>query len=44
MRLRTTRISGIAASSMTTQNATRPPTETLTRTPITTLPATQAVP
>ena len=41
---RTASISGIAASSATMQNATSPPAETSIRTPITTLPATQAVP
>jgi hypothetical protein len=40
VRARTTQISGIAASSQAVQNATRP----LTETPITMLPATQAVP
>jgi hypothetical protein len=44
MRLRTMRISGIAASSLATQNPARPSGETVTRTPITTLPATQDVP
>lgn len=40
----TSRMSGIAASSLTRQNVTRPADDTVTRTPITTLPATQAVP
>ena len=34
----------MAASSLATQNATRPSSETVTRTPITMLPSTQAVP
>lgn len=42
--MRTIKISGMAASSLATQKATRPPSETLTRTPITMLPTTQAVP
>lgn len=41
---RTIRISGIAAACVTTQNATSPPAEMFTRTPITTLPSTHAVP
>ena len=42
--LRTIRISGIAASSLATQNATKPSSDTVIRTPITMLPSTQAVP
>ena len=44
VRLRTIRIIGIAASSLAMQNATRPLSETVTRTPITMLPITQALP